>query len=107
MDTLFITGFEDFLEPPSIGRLPNPSRLLIDYIERTPGLEEELLALSGFKSVRTLVRPVPRQAKLNKFRNKSRQSIRRILAQVTFIEQWALALNKKFVAQAFKTTMPY
>lgn len=59
MSTLYLSGFEDFTAPKSTGLIPNPSRLLIEYIERIPGTKEALAKLGGFDEVITLLKRVP------------------------------------------------
>lgn len=60
MSTLHVTGFEDWMDLNSTGLLPNPSRLLVEALERDTSYKERLLASADVDRLETCLFPVPK-----------------------------------------------
>ena len=83
MSTLYLTGFTDFSAPKSTGLLSNPSRLLIQHIENTPGSKEALAELGGYANVITTLTEVPQGDNFEALAKISKTSAGKILSALT------------------------
>ncbi len=82
MNTLHITGFEDWAVLTSTGPIPNPSRLLVDRIRGDGNLQRELAKCAGVGDVQTALLPVPNGHDLLVIQHITKSALSQLYAKV-------------------------
>ena len=111
MSKLHLVGFKDWFAPKSTGLIENPSRVLVEKVERDPHVREELIKSLGGKitDVRTALLPVPMEGEPKEAFAKFRRALGDLLrlvdpTQDVFIGfgQGDIALRKPDLESVFR-----